>query len=269
MKYTDEHLPLVVEAYEKAGGNKAEGARLLDLPVTTFKWLYRKAERKNLTGNVLGGPALDGFHISKVTTHNGPDGEITQWRHEVPDALDLDEFMESCREVLSAVEPLPVVRLNKATMPNLLAVYPIVDHHLGMFSWAKETGQAYDLEIAERVLLGTLTKLVQKAPRAETALLLGLGDFFHMDSAMNRTERSGNVLDVDTRYPKVLQMGIKLWKTAVQLCLQKHENVLVRVLRGNHDDRGALILAIALSEAFANNPRVTVDVDPSLMFFME
>jgi hypothetical protein len=34
-------------------------------------------------------------------------------------------------------------------------------------------------------------------------VILNLGDFFHADNELNRTQVSGNALDVDTRYAKV------------------------------------------------------------------
>jgi len=52
-----------------------------------------------------------------------------------------------------------------------------------------------------------------------------------------------------------------------ELALQKHEQVILRFLPGNHDPEAAQWIAIALSLFFEKNPRVTVDGDPSDFWF--
>jgi hypothetical protein len=145
---------------------------------------------------------------------------------------------------------------------ELATVYAIGDHHLGMFSWARETGEPYNLEIAESILLNAMDRLVASSPASSTGIVLNLGDFFHADNSDNRTAKSGHSLDVDTRYAKVLQLGVSLMIRCVEMAAQKHEKVIVRCLPGNHDPHTALALSVALSAFFANNHRVCVDIDP-------
>ena len=108
--------------------------------------------------------------------------------------------------------------------------------------------------------------LVAMAPPADQGIVLNLGDFFHADNSSNRTERSGNSLDVDTRYAKVLGLGVKLNIRCIELALQRHQRVVARMLGGNHDPHSSYALAIALSCFFDGNPRVTIDCDPSKFF---
>ncbi|MBF9234674.1 hypothetical protein [Microvirga alba] len=154
------------------------------------------------------------------------------------------------------------------TDESLLVVYPVVDLHLGLFSWAKETGEDYDLKIAADLLRSSVSNLVGRAAPARTALILDMGDYFHTDNSKNQTARSGNPLDVDTRYGKVAQVGVELAVEVIELALQKHERVEYRKLPGNHDDETSLMLAIALAAWFRDNPRVSISTDPS-RFFMK
>ena len=49
---------------------------------------------------------------------------------------------------------------------------------------------------------------------------------------------------------------------------QRHGRVIVRVLPGNHDPETAGALAIALALYFEREPRVAVDLDPGLFWFL-
>src|SRR5262249_31968355 len=102
---------------------------------------------------------------------------------------------------------------------------------------------------------------------SDTAIILNLGDFFHSDSNENRTRRSGNPLDVDTRYAKVLHTGVALLCWVVDKALGRHNTVIVRNLQGNHDPYAALALTIAVDAYYRNEPRVKVDTSPAPYFF--
>lgn len=149
---------------------------------------------------------------------------------------------------------------------DLLTVYVIPEPHLGMYSWKDETGADYDLGIGERLLRSTTLSLVASSPSSHTGIILSLGDFFHTDSSANRTERSHNALDIDTRRAKVYKIGVQLMVTCIELALQKHKKVIVRCLPGNHDPETTPTLAIALWAFFHNDPRVEVDCSPSRFF---
>lgn len=211
----------------------------------------------------------DGFTVNATSTLIDAQGQVLQrWVKARRDAAG-DIAVDAIRTVFdeyrgkAAVAPAP----KKLQDADLLTVYNIADHHLGLYAWAAETGADYDLAIGERVLLDAMRSLVSQAPNSEVAIILQLGDFLHADNSENRTLRSGNVLDVDTRYAKVLQVGVKLMIECVEQALKRHSTVIVRNLPGNHDLHSALALSIALSCFFANNPRVTVDLDPSKFFF--
>ncbi len=225
----------------------------------------RAAERGfSTTGELPEGVVLKGYS----TLYDAEGTQKAQWVKVDVEKLKLQEAMAAIEDTFEAytgraeLGPAPV-----GTDADLLTVYNLADHHLGMYAWAKETGADYDLDIAERLLTKAMETLVAEAPRSRQALVLNLGDFFHSDSNENRTRRSGAALDVDTRYAKVLQLGVTLNVRVIELALQKHETVLVRILPGNHDPYAALALAVALAAFFRNEERVTVDTDPSPFFW--
>ncbi|MEL6208078.1 MAG: hypothetical protein AAFR47_22635, partial [Pseudomonadota bacterium] len=109
--------------------------------------------------------------------------------------------------------------------------------------------------------------LVDAAPASETALFVGMGDTFHSDNQTNRTPNSGHQLDVDGRYPKVLEAGAWLYIHAVLRLLGKHQRVVVKILPGNHDPHPSVALGIMLKLYFHNEPRVEVDVTPPARWY--
>jgi len=144
---------------------------------------------------------------------------------------------------------------------DLLAVYPMGDPHLGMMAWPAETGNAFDLKIAEDNLFAAVDHLVGLAPPASQAIIMNLGDFFHADSKKNETTK-GTAVDVDNRWPKVLATGIRVMRRLIDRALEKHKHVTVINEIGNHDDHTSIMLSIALAQFYEREPRVTIDTSP-------
>lgn len=146
---------------------------------------------------------------------------------------------------------------------EILSVYPMGDPHFGMYAWGRETGQPFDLEIAERLTRAAIDRVVASAPSSKQALILELGDFFHADNNTARTPGHGNQLDVDSRWQKVMQVGLRSMVYVIQRTLEKHKEVVVRIVQGNHDPHSSVALALALDAYFYCEPRVKVDLSPA------
>ena len=58
----------------------------------------------------------------------------------------------------------PKIAQPKHADKDLLAVYPMGDPHIGLYSWAKETGEDFDLDIAKQLTLGAVDRLVESSP---------------------------------------------------------------------------------------------------------
>ena len=148
-----------------------------------------------------------------------------------------------------------------------LTVYPMGDLHIGMFSWAAETGEDYDLDIAYDTIKKAYRKLIGSAPQTKTALLINLGDFFHIDNYEGQTARNGNRLDFDTRWPKVLETGLKIAVELIYMLLSKHQKVIIRNAIGNHDQHSTIFLNAYIKAWFNNEPRVQVEDAPTTFWY--
>jgi hypothetical protein len=89
---------------------------------------------------------------------------------------------------------------------------------------------------------------------------------FHADNQKNITA-SGHQLDVDGRWAKVQQVGLRAIIYCLKRLLEKHQKVVFRINKGNHDGHSSYALALMISCYFHNEPRMEVDLSPSVCWY--
>ncbi len=207
----------------------------------------------------------DGYNVKGRSTLYRPDGEVAmEW---VKTTRDQERQEEMIREALQAMtDKLPRLKPTagpKATRDDLMACYPVSDHHLGMLSWHEETGGDWDLDIAENMLSAAMEHLVESVPSCERSTIILLGDLLHYDSFESVTPANKNILDADGRYPKMVRAAIRVVRRMVQTALKRHGSVHLIVESGNHDPSSSIFLMESLSNIYENEPRLTVDTSPA------
>lgn len=267
----------------------------------TYRALYNRMRAAARAGLVLDQkPAMPGFRVSQVTTH--PDGKQTiQQKPEHGGAFEMPAghvikgkstligpdgatVLEWIKTKEGQIDPLAIAEQLKtsfadykpAALPaptpaapaaDLLTLLPCNDWHVGMFAWKKDSGENWDLKISLATIGAAVEDTVARSPSSAECIVLGGGDLLHADNSENKTAKSGNVLQVDGRYPKVVDAAAMLMVKTVDAALGRHQHVTVRILPGNHDEHSAVAIAYFLRAWYRNEPRVTVDVDPSLFFW--
>ena len=266
---TDDELRKTLETLAAHGGKTGPAAEALGVSRSA---LYNRLARASLRG--LGGdtprPVPAGQVIKGVSTLSDRNGQVAAtWVKTRAEALPLIDVVDAIREALAdhRAAPAPVPDPVPQGADDLLALFLLPDFHLGMNAWGAETGEDYDLAIAESLARGAFADLVRRAPPAGEAVILGLGDFTHADDESATTRRSGNHLDVDTRHGKVLKVAIRLLVWKIDLALTRFPTVRVRILKGNHDEQTAAAITAALALFYEVNPRVIVDESPSLWWW--
>ncbi len=208
--------------------------------------------------------APDGYHVKGVSTLYDGDGLVKQRWVKTNKAQE-----DNHRWILDAIgnlaEGWPVREFTDAppqhSDEDLLCVYPMGDPHIGMLSWAPETGENFDLAIAERNLVNAVDHLVSLAPPARRALLVTVGDTFHSDGLSNTTTK-GTRVDVDGRTRKMMDVGVRTFRRLIDLTLKHHDEVEVKIAPGNHDALISIFLQVALAQFYEGNARVTIDPSP-------
>lgn len=211
-----------------------------------------------------------GYRIKGASTlYNGKGEVAAQWLKTREDDVDpaalLDIFaaMVKAKNIAAAspvLAPLPFVPQDSA---NDLSVWiPLGDPHVGLHSWGKETGEDWDLKIAERVFGNAIDGLVEQAPDACEAVVASVGDAVHIDTLSGRTTK-GTQLDSDSRLGKIMRVSMFIWTHAIDRCLQKYPVVHGKFVVGNHDETMSMLLPLMLDAHYRNEPRVVIDTTPS------
>ncbi len=206
-------------------------------------------------------PVPEGHHISKVSTLLDAQGKVrAQWLQAPKDEQTRwDEFWKACErnaeKYKGAASPTKPPEFSDG---DTCTIYPLGDPHIGMLSWAKETGQDFDLQIAERDLTRAVDLLVDRSPPSKLAILANVGDFFHAEGDDQRTPTGGNKLDCDTRSAKIVEVGLCIVRHLVDRLLEKHEVVIIVNVPGNHDPKLARMLNMWLAAIYEREPRVQV-----------
>lgn len=210
-------------------------------------------------------------HLKAMTTQVDGNGDTVQaWYKTDLEKQGAQIFIDGLKEEFLDYER-PKFKLDKPKnlITNRMTFYPLPDMHLGLFAWGQETGTDWDIPIAMDAYQTAMQRVHHASNATETAVILGGGDLLHADNSENRTLKSGNTLDVDTRYAKVLGKAGELLTFQIELALQKHKKVTVRILPGNHDEHSAIAMTWFLHAWYRNEKRVVIDTDPSLFWHME
>lgn len=217
-------------------------------------------------------PMQDGHAWKRVSTLVDGNGKvIQQWQIATKEQEDrakrekwLLDAIGGLAEKWPAREP---IKLEERSDDRLMCTIPMGDPHFGQYSWAAETGDDYDLQLAEQYHCTAMDELVRSAPAASKGLLINLGDFFHMDNSTNQTLRGHHQLDVDTRWQKVINSGVHAVFRLVKRMLQKFGVVEAWMVPGNHDPHSAFMLQLALRLYFKDEPRVIVPEVAGLYYY--
>jgi hypothetical protein len=141
-----------------------------------------------------------------------------------------------------------------------MTFYPVTDLHLGMLAWGEETGEDWDLKIASKTIKRQYDELILGGPAvAGDCVIAFMGDFLHQNDQTNATPRSRHQLDVDGRYPKVLDIAGQLALHLIGRAAQRHANVKVIVVPGNHDPEASAAVHFGLRMFYSANQRIKVD----------
>lgn len=186
-----------------------------------------------------------------------------------PKAEDAQSAAELVRQAFEDLEPTVALPDLAETDDRLMTLYPLADVHLGMQAWGREVGQAYDTNIALRRLREGMAKCLASAPASAIAVVLNAGDFTHANDDDAVTPQSKHSLDVDTRHWKTMEAAVQVTVDLIEMALTKHQTVVYRALRGNHDPATPPVLTFALKQRYRDEPRVVIEDDPSDFWVMQ
>ena len=263
----------VLETIERLGSAKAASAELgmnAGGASETYLAVKRKAARFGYApDNDWTRSVPDGYVAKGVSTYYNSEGKPSgQW---VKASLSHEALVEAMREALDGfkdeIPPAVSVAAPVASQERLCNLYTFTDYHLGMLAWHQEGGADWNVSKAEKTIIAALIQMVNQSPTAHTGVLNIQGDFLHTDGKTPVTPASKHVLDADSRFPKIRRAAIRIIRSLVEICLQRHQDVYLIIAEGNHDEESAGWLADLFAVHYEEEPRVTVN-DSVLPFYV-
>lgn len=266
-----------LEAYERLSkegyGFKANMAKELGLDKSTITQRIKRGQISGKipleSGNVVGNAEmLKG--TSTLHRHDPETGEsqiALQWvKTDVKKEDILEKFNDAVDLIADRVRPAEPLPNPKYVSEDFMTKYVFADGHIGLLTWWKEVGKDFDLKDAEDIYIEAMRQTVYLMPPSKVCYVLDLGDTIHTDDQSNRTKGHHHQLDVDSRFDKLFDVAVKVLFAMIDIALQKHEIVIFRKTRGNHDEDSSIALGAIVEAYYRNEPRVIVERSPSLFF---
>jgi hypothetical protein len=262
-----------LEAIERLGSARAASIELgmnIGGASETYLAVKRKAAKVGYAPeNDFTRPVPDGFIAKGVSTYYNSEGKPSgQW---VKASLTHEALMDAMRETVKGfkdeIPPAVSTVAPVASEEQLCNLYTFTDYHLGMLAWHQEGGSDWNVSLAEKTIITALVQMVNQSPNAHTGVLNIQGDFLHTDGKTPVTPTAKHVLDADSRFPKIRRAAIRIIRSLVNICLQRHQEVYLIIAEGNHDEESAGWLADLFAVHYEEEPRVTVN-DSILPFYV-
>lgn len=207
---------------------------------------------------------LEKYKISNYWSKIKPNGKFTSSVFATLRKIDKD--LESQKDLLLSEfkKALPIIPIAKLNVNNRKYAYEIniADAHFGKMSWKEESGEHYDLKIAEKRYTDSVENLLSlvDTDKLERIILPIGNDMLNIDSRRNETF-AGTSQDSDSRFFKIVQKVKEvLIKTINSLSLIAPVDVIV--ISGNHDPESMFMIGEILDAYYHSNPNVTIDNSP-------
>ena len=245
--------------------NKSETARQLGVSRRAVRGSIEAIERKGEAPWMSPAPLPDTLFLSKTTVQYDKDGQVVQeWRRLHPTAQMMSDVVDGLCEDVKGVGKVEKRTERKTDSSDILFELDIFDAHVGMYAEEKETlDEDYNCDIASKRMVQAAEGLALRASRPHKCVLVFGGDMMHSDTRNNKTEHSGNILDVDSRYNRVVKYLIAASRDVVQIAASIAQEVEIIVLQGNHSWHSEAWLAQVLNAYYSECPNVSVRLSAS------
>ncbi len=142
------------------------------------------------------------------------------------------DYFEQDREEITSVERL---NLNNSNVGEYACVISPFDFHFGKYAWDSETGNTYNREIAQDLLMKHTKDLLEDVQHynIEKFIVPVGSDYFHIDT-MHGSTTKGTPQDTDGTLTQIMFEGSYLMVKFIDM-LRQIADVGIMVAPGNHD----------------------------------
>lgn len=254
VSYVSDHIPSTEEIAQqyKIDLNEWEVKK-----IETTDWQTARKDRQvnmTYTDGVANGTVIDSGEFTRVWNHR-VNVTFVRRTEEIRARTVLHEMRT---EAISFAPKYPKIKYPEHK-DGLLYEIDLPDIHFGRLSWSGESGEDYDIKIAEQFALTALNGLLAHAKNYPISkILFPFGnDFFNVNNKLEMTVH-GTPQQEDTRWSKTFKSGRMLATQMIEWCSQIAP-VDVMIVAGNHDEERMFYLGEALEGRFYNNPNVYIN----------
>ncbi len=148
----------------------------------------------------------------------------------------VQDGVEALMNNWTGAQKVPSIKRRKThSKPHMLEI-SLFDAHFGKLAWADETGEDYNLKIAESIYLNAVDDLLDRSSVFDVdRIIYPIGqDFFNVDNWKGETANGTLVESTDDRFTKIFTTGVDAIKWSLMRC---REVAPVHIVwsPGNHD----------------------------------
>jgi hypothetical protein len=255
-KLTDQQRREAWQAFVDCDRSIKDAAEFLGIPRSTFEHRLRSAKEHGMhlsegASAVVSRAGLKPKEAKGGWIHNYDDDgkKVGTTRWSVDEAELTEDRLERIAERMSRVLPIPAIQRPQEARSDLLNFIPLFDVHLGM-----KVGSYGTAEAVQRLQSG-FRDVVDRAPMAETMIILNGGDFTEANDNSALTPQSKHPLAVDMDFDDLADVAVDVTIDLIEYGLRRASKVIYQPIAGNHDPAVAVAIRQGLRQRYRDNPR--------------
>lgn len=166
-----------------------------------------------------------------------------------PEPVSPEDIADRIADRMNKIVCAPAIQRPAQTSSDLLNFLPLFDVHLGQRVGSYGTAQA-----VERLRF-SVRDVIDRAPKAETLVILEGGDFTEANDNSALTPQNKHPLAVDMEFDDLSDIAVDLMVEVIEYGLANADRVIYQGLKGNHDPAISVVLRQALRMRYRNEPR--------------
>lgn len=247
------------EAFEAHDKRYKPAAEALGIPGETFRSRVKVARMRGLhmsagAQRVVHRAGLSGREAKGGWIHDYDDEgkKIGTTRWAVDDQDGQEDLLCRIADRMSRVVAAPAIKRPTQTRSDVLNFVPLFDVHLG-----QKVGSYGTADAVARLQDG-FRDVIDRAPAAETVIILNGGDFTEANDNSALTPQSKHPLAVDMDFDALADVAVDLTVDLIEYALRRSGRVIYQPLKGNHDPATAVAIRQGLRQRYRNNPRFSM-----------
>ena len=244
------------------GMTRGQIASAMGISFNRVKYLLELSRKPDGIKQALHNTKLEGskpaFGWRKIKNKDGTSDSVFWKATEEAEAV--EDIADRIADRMNKVVAAPYIMVPASPRDDLVNFIPLFDVHLSMRT------SSFGIQEAVKRLQYGFSDILSRAPSAKECLIVNGGDFTHQNDDSNQTPRSKHPLPVDADYLTTTDVAVDVTVDMVEKALLKHDRVVFKAVRGNHDENTPYIIRAALRQRYRNCDRVEIQVD-DLDFF--